>query len=100
MKILKYDGTTAIVEVYLAPGVVSRDMLPRIVERFELMLAESDTNMFLKRVYRKRDYYALIAIESRNFKEVTAAASSVESRTKRVASQMKSSLNSAINRLG
>ena len=100
MKILKYDGITAIIEVYLAPGVVSVDVVPQLVERFELMIAESETNMFLKKVYKRRDYYALIAIESRSFKKVAAIASSVESRTRKVASQMKSSVLSAINRLG
>lgn len=100
MKVLRYDGTTAIVEVYLAPGVVSQDVVPRLVERFELMLAESSTNMFLRKIYRRADYYAVIAIESRNLKDVASVASSVERRTRKVASQVKSSVASAINRLG
>lgn len=102
MKILRYDGTTALVEIYLAPGIVSGDVVQQLSERFEIMLAEfSDrTNIFLKRVRRRDDYYALVAIESGSFKEVTSIASSVEKRTRKVASQVKHSVISAINRLG
>lgn len=100
MKVLRYDGTTAIVEIYLASGVVSKSVVPQLVERVELMLAESKTNMFLKKVYLRADYYAVVAIESKSLKEVAAEASSVEARTRKVASQVKSSVASAINRLG
>lgn len=102
MKILRYDGTTALVEVYLAPGIVSGDVVQQLSERFEVLLADFSerANIFLKRVRRRGDYYALVAIESDSFKEVTSIASSVEKRTRKVASQVKHSVFSAINRLG
>jgi hypothetical protein len=100
MKVLRYDGTTAVVEIYLASGVVSKDVVPQLAERFELMLAESETNMFLKKICRRGDYYALIAIESGSLKEAALIASSLEARTRKVSSQVKSSVISAINRMG
>ena len=51
VKVLRYDGTTAIVEIYLAPGVVSKSVVPLLVEKFELMLAESPVNMFLQNLF-------------------------------------------------
>jgi deoxyribodipyrimidine photolyase len=102
VRILQYDGTTALVEVYLAPGIVSGDVVQQLSERFELLLAEfSDrANVFLKKIHRRDDYYALIAVESPTFSEVASVAQSLEKRTRHVASQVKHSVFSAINRLG
>lgn len=101
MRILGYDGVTALVEIYIAPGIFSRGVVQDIVEKFEIMLAEfSSPNVFLKKVHRRGDYYGVIAIESRKFEDVAIVASSLEKKTRNVASQVKQSIASAINRLG
>lgn len=100
VRILSYDGDTAIVELYLAPGIFSRNIVQKVTEKFEVLLAEyNDSNAFLKRVIRKRDFYAIVAIESKDFRSVTQIASSVEKKTKRVSSQLKTSVFSALKSL-
>lgn len=100
MRILRYDGDTALIEVYLAPGIVSRNIVGQLKDKISLMLAEFDkTNAFMKKIYRRDDYFAVIAVESSDFGEVLSIASSVEHKTRRAASQVKSSISSAIQRL-
>ncbi|MBR9680715.1 MAG: hypothetical protein GOU98_02730 [Candidatus Altiarchaeota archaeon] len=100
MRVLSYDGGTAVVEVYLAPGLFSRNVVQQIIEKFEVMLAEQTTsNAFLKRVSRKRDFYAIIAIESDDFRIVTQVASSIEKKTRKVSLKVKNSIYSALNLL-
>ena len=100
MRVLRYDGDTALIEIYLAPGIVSRDIVARLKDKISLMLAESDkTNTFMKKVYRRGDYFAVIAVESSDFGEVLSIASLVERKTRRAAFQVKSSISSAIQHL-
>lgn len=99
MRILRYDGDTALVEVYLAPGVVSDDIVAALRERVELMLAGLEGNAFVKRVYRDRDYFAVIVLENRGFQEVLSVSASIENKTRRAASRVKSSITSAIRHL-
>ena len=100
MRVLSYNGGTAIVEVYLAPGLFSRNVVQQIVEKFEVMLAEQNqANSFLKRISRKRDFYAIIAIESEDFRTVTQIASLIEKRTRKVSLKVKNSIYSALNLL-
>ena len=101
VKILQYNGNTALVEVYLASGIVSPGVIHPLIEKFELMLAEfsDSSNVFLKKVYKERDYFAIIAIESKEFKEVVSIGIQVEKKTRQVSSMVKSSVFAAINRL-
>ena len=100
VKILQYKNHTALVEVYLASGVVSPKVVHSLIEKFELMLAEFSDNVFLKKVYRNGDYFAIIVIESNNFNDVVSIGLRVEKRTRQVSSIVKSSVFAAINRLG
>ena len=100
MRVLDYDGVTAIVEIHLASGVVSRDIVQILTEKFEIMLAEiTQFNVFLKRVSKRKDYHAIIAIESDSFDHVASLATSIEQKTRRVSAQVRTSIDSAINRL-
>jgi hypothetical protein len=101
MKVLQYEGRTAVVEVFLAPGVVSPEAIQPLTEKFEIMLAEvSDkSNVFLKRLYRRGDYFAVIAIEDAAFADVVWIASQIEKKTRMVSSLVRNSVNSAIERM-
>ncbi len=100
VKIIQYNTHTALVEVYLAPGIVSPDVVHPLIEKFEVMLAEFSNNVFLKKVYKKGDYFAIIVIESNKFDDVVSIGLRVEKRTRQVSSIVKSSVFAAINRLG
>ncbi len=101
MRVVSYDGRTALVEIYLASGLVSGVAVQKLIERFEFMLAEmsSEANMFLKKVFKKGDYYALVAIEVDELEGAVRLARRVERRTRKIGAHLRDSVMSAINLL-
>ena len=100
MKIIRYNHHTALVEVYLTSGIVSPEVVHSLIEKFEVMLAEFSDNVFVRKVYKKKDYFAIIVIESSNFDDVVSIGLRVEKRTRQVSSMVKRSVFAAINHLG
>ncbi len=91
----------AIVRVFLAPSVLSPQALGQVRSRFEYFLAEVSgrfsTNVFLKRVFRSGDYYAIVAVETGSPEKVVKIASEIERRTRMMGSRLRRMLSRAID---
>ena len=103
MKVLDINQFRALVKVFLAPSVISPQVLPPLKEKFEYLLAEMSnrfgTNIFLKRIFRAGDYYAIIVIETSDYRKIMKISNEIERRTRIMGSRLKRYLSKAIELL-
>ncbi len=98
-EVLRY-GDTLLVKVFFAPSMLSGEAIARILESFNIYLAELSVkegiNVFLKRITKERDYWAIIAIETTDFQRAMEIAHKIEDKMRNFARKTKKQILEAI----
>ena len=101
MRVVHFDGVTALVEIQLVPGIISGGAVKFAIDKLKYLLAElsQNENIFLKEVLKDDDYFAVIAIETKNLDRAIEISKYIEGRTKKISFKLSEFVASTISQL-
>lgn len=99
---IKYwNGEVAITQVFFAPGILSPEVISKMVSNFEVKIFEKAENLlinaFVRKVVKNRDYYALLAVECNSMQKAQEFSNKIEKSQKVLAQRLRNSIHQAIS---